>query len=79
MRCPGFERQTRQAAHQSLARETAPSGTRDQVPHSFRRFPIQHRLSVLHRPHQVQVYFVYRVRAALVFSHPSSLLGGAPS
>jgi hypothetical protein len=45
----------------------------DQVPHS-RRSLSYHRLPVLGRPYQVEVNLVYHVRAASVFSHPSSLL-----
>jgi hypothetical protein len=43
-------------------------------PHSRRSLSYYHRLPVLGRPYQVQVNLVYHVRAASVFSHPSSLL-----
>jgi hypothetical protein len=56
-----------------------PADLSNQIPHSGRRVSYQHRLPVFGRPYQVQVDFVYCVRAASVFCHSSSLLGGAAS
>ncbi len=54
-----------------------PADVSYQVSHSYRHISRQSRSSILRYPHQMQMDFKDRMRAASIFRHPSRLSSGA--